>query len=212
MNKLFSRVFSWLAAGLFISFAVAFYCSTNENAVRSIFSSNYIIFTVIELILAFVLGLFIRKLSKNATIFLYIAYCITTGITLSSIFLVYKLTSIVYIFLITSLIFIALAIYGYKTEKDITKLGNILFFGLIGIIVITLINIFLKNSSLDLGISIIAVIVFTLYIAYDVNLIKNRLSYIEEDKLAVYGAFQLYLDFINLFIDLLRIFGGSRKD
>lgn len=212
MNKLFSKVFGWLAAGLFLSFGVGYYVSTNERLIQGVFSKNYLIFALIEIVIAFVLSLCIRKLSKEATIALYIAYSVITGLTLSSIFLVYQLSSIIYIFLLTSGIFAALAIYGYKTNKDITKLGTILFFGLIGIIILSIVNIFLANGGLDIGLCVISALIFTLYIAYDINIIKRRMYDIDEDKLAVYGAFQLYLDFINLFLDLLRLFGNSKRD
>ena len=211
MNNIFQKVFAWLAFGLFLSFGVAYYVSTNENLVQTIFSSNYIWFVLLELGIAFVLSLCIKKLSRVATQVLYIAYSLVTGFTLSSIFLVYKLNSIIYIFLITSFIFIALSIYGYTTKKDITKLGTILFFGLIGVIIITFINVFIiKSNNLDILLSIVSIIIFTCYIAYDVHIIKRGLYDLDEDKLAVYGAFQLYLDFINLFLDLLRIFGKSK--
>lgn len=210
MNNLFSKVFLWLAAGLFISFGVAFYVSTNENLVYNIFTKYYIWIIILELVLAFVLSLCITKLSKAMTIVLYIEYSAVTGLTLSSVFLAYELSSIIMIFLMTSIIFALLSVYGYVTKKDVSKIGPILFFGLIGIIIVTILNIFVfKNSSFDIWISIISIIIFLGFIVYDINLIKRKMYDIDDDKLAVYGAFQLYLDFVNIFLDLLRLFGES---
>ena len=209
-NNIFTKVFCWLGIGLFLSFLTAYYVSTNTMLINTVFSRNYIILVILELVVAFVLALFITKLSKTLTTILYLAYCIITGFTLSSIFLVYEITSIGYVFLITSFIFFALALYGYKTNKDITKIGTILLFGLLGIVLITIINIFVGSSALNIIVTIISMLVFTCYIAYDIHLIKRKMYDMEEDKLAVYGAFQLYLDFINLFIDLLRLFGKAK--
>ena len=210
VNKLFNKIFMWLGIGLLLSFGTAFLTSQNANLLLNVFGKFYVWLIIIELGLAFVLGIFVRKLSKEMLTVLYIAYCIITGFTLSFIFIAYQLNSIVVIFLITGLIFAALSLYGYRTNKDITKLGTILFFGLIAVILATIINIFLKSSVLDLVATVISIIVFVGYIAYDTHLIKNKLYGIDEDKLVIYGAFQFYLDFINLFIDLLRLFGKGR--
>ena len=210
-NNLFSKVFTWLAVGLLISFGVALYVSRSETLTAKVFSQYYIWLLILEVGLAFVMGLFIRKLSKEVLTVLYILYCSVSGFTLSSVFIVYKLDSVITIFLVAAFIFAGLAIYGYKTKKDISKLGPILFFGLIGILVITFINIlFVKSNSLDIGVTIISLLIFIGFIAYDMHIIKNKMYDIEEDKLAIYGAFQLYLDFINMFLDLLRLFGNSK--
>ena len=210
-NKLFSKIFMYLALGLLISFGVGYGVSTSEELIVNVFDKYYILIIIIELALAIGLGFCIRKLSKTLTLILYIAYCLCTGLTLSSIFLVFEMYSIIFVFLITSVIFVALAVYGYKTEKDITKFGTILFFGLIGVVIMTLLNMLLfKSSSMDIIISIISMLVFICFIAYDVNAIKRGLYGIDEDKLAIYGAFQLYLDFINVFLDLLRLIGDAK--
>ena len=114
------------------------------------------------------------------------------------------------VFLITALLFGLLAAYGYFTKRDVTKIGNMLFVALIAIIIISIVNIFLRSSSIELGISIISVIIFMGYVIYDMNNIKYLLSSLDDDKASVYGAFQLYLDFINIFIRLLELFG--KKD
>lgn len=210
MNRIFNKIFMWLGIGLLLSFATAFLTSQNTNLLLNVFGKFYIWLVIIELGLAFVLGIFVRKLPKEVLMVLYIAYCIVTGFTLSSIFIIYQMNSIVLIFLITGLIFAGLSLYGYRTNKDITKIGTILFFGLIAIIIATVINEFLKSSTLDIVATIISILVFVGYIAYDTHLIKNKLYGIDDDKLVIYGAFQFYLDFINLFLDLLRLFGKGK--
>lgn len=211
MDKIFNKVFMWLAIGLLISFGVGYAVSTDITLVENIFDKYFFFIILLELALAFILGLFIRKLSKAWTIMLYILYSAVTGLTLSSIFLAFEISSIAITFLSTSIIFVLLSIYGYTTKKDITKIGTILFFTLIGEIILVLLNILIfKSSTLDIISSALCLIVFMGYIIYDINIIKRRMYDISEDKLAVYGAFQLYLDFINIFIELLRIFGKSK--
>ena len=141
---------------------------------------------------------------------LFCLYSFLTGLTLSFIFVVFKIDSIVYVFGITSAAFAIMALIGTYTNIDLTKLGTILFMGLIGIILASLINLIIGSQAFDLGITIIGIIIFTLYIAYDVQKIKYVAESLEEDKAAILCAFELYLDFINLFIKLIRIFGKSK--
>lgn len=210
MNRTFSKIFMYLAIGLLISFGVAFGVSKSENLIYNIFANYYILLLVMELALAFVLSLFVKKLSKGVLTILYIAYSAITGLILASIFLVYELSSIISVFLVTSIIFAGLALYGYKTDKDITKLSPLLIATLFGIVLLTFINMFfIKNPNFDLLLTVVSMLVFMGFIMYDVNVLKRKLYDIEEDKLVIYGAFQLYLDFINLFLDLLRLFGKS---
>ena len=210
MNKTFSKIFMYLAIGLLISFGVAFGVSKSENLIYNVFANYYILLLVIELALAFALSFFVRKLSKGVLTILYIAYSAITGLSLASIFLVYELSSIILVFLVTAIIFAGLAFYGYKTDKDITKISTLLIATLFGIVLLTFINMFfIKNPNFDLLLTVVSMLVFTGFIMYDVNVLKRKLYDIEEDKLVIYGAFQLYLDFINLFLDLLRLFGKS---
>ena len=210
MNRTFSKIFMYLAIGLLISFGVAFGVSKSENLIYNIFANYYILLLVMELALAFVLSLFVKKLSKGVLTILYIVYSAITGLSLASIFLVYELSSIISVFLVTSIIFAGLALYGYKTDKDITKLSPLLIATLFGIVLLTFINMFfIKNPNFDLLLTVVSMLVFMGFIMYDVNVLKRKLYDIEEDKLVIYGAFQLYLDFINLFLDLLRLFGKS---
>lgn len=211
MDKIFNKVFLWLAIGLLISFGAGYYLSTNTVLLAKILSIGMAPIIILELVIAFIFSFFIRKISKTTTIVLYIIYSLLTGLTLSFIFLSFKISSIAITFLATSIIFVLLAIYGYVTKRDVTKIGTILLFGLLGELILIILNaLIFKSNSLDMATSVISLIIFLGYIIYDINIVKRRMYDIDEDKLAIYGAFQLYLDFINVFIDLLRFFGKSK--
>ena len=152
---------------------------------------------------------------KPATAFVsFIIYSAVSGLTFSTIFVTYELSSIMFVFLLAAFIFAIFAFLGAVTKIDLSKLGTYLFIGLIAIIICSIINIFLNNSTFDLIVSIIAIVIFVIYTAYDVQQIQrlNELSLIPEDNLAIYGALELYLDFINLFLRLLQLFGSSNSD
>lgn len=211
-NKIFTKIYSWMFLGLLISFITGYYVSTNENMLYNIFQTGtYWILAIIEIVVVIWLSAGIRKMNIVTARTLYILYSILTGLTLSTIFLAYKIESIIYVFGFTSLIFLVMALLGKTTKLDLTKLGTILFAGLLGIVIASLINIFIGSQTFDLMLCIIGIVIFTAYIAYDVNKIKYTLEYLEEDKAAIIGAFELYLDFINLFIRLLRLL-GKRDD
>ncbi|MBP3920257.1 MAG: Bax inhibitor-1/YccA family protein [Bacilli bacterium] len=211
-NKIFTKIYGWMFLGLLISFITGYYVSTNENMLYNIFQTGtYWILAIIEIVVVIWLSAGIRKMNIVTARTLYILYSILTGLTLSSIFLAYKIGSIIYVFGFTSIMFAIMAILGKTTKLDLTKLGTILFVGLLGIVIASIINIFVGSQTFDLVLCIIGIIIFTAYIAYDVNKIKYTLEYLEEDKVAIIGAFELYLDFINLFIKLLRLF-GKRDD
>jgi uncharacterized protein len=211
-NKLYSKMFMWLFIGLLITFIVGYALSLNYNVYISIIKIGVLPFVITELAIALIMSLLIKKMSVSTLKILFIIYSIITGITFGSIFIMYKISSIISIFAISALIFGLLALYGYKTNRDLTQIGRILFFSLLGLIIGELLNfaIFKSSGAAILG-SVICVLIFTLYIAYDTNRVKYLLPAIGEDKAAIYGAFQLYLDFINLFIRLLELF-GNRKD
>lgn len=210
-NKLFTKIYIWMFIGLLISFITGYYVSTNTNMLYNIFSTNmYWILPIIEIVVVIWLSAGIRKMNVITARTLYILYSILTGLTLSIIFVVFRMDSIIYVFGITSLMFIIMAIFGTVTKIDLTKIGTILVAGLIGIIIATLINLFIGSQTFDLLICIIGIIIFTIYIAYDVQKIKYIAETLEEDKASIICAFELYLDFINLFIKLMRIFGKNR--
>lgn len=209
-NKIYSKMFGWLFIGLLITFVSGYALSLNEMVLNSVLAIGIIPIIVIELVVAVLMGFRIQKMKPLTAKICYILYSVVTGVTFSTIFIAFEMSSIIMVFLITALLFGLLAAYGYFTKRDVTKIGNMLFVALIAIIIISIINIFLRSSSIELGISIISVIIFMGYVIYDMNNIKYLLSSLDDDKASVYGAFQLYLDFINIFIRLLELFG--KKD
>ena len=211
-TELYPKMFTWLFIGLLITFATGYALSMNINMMLNILAIGVLPIAIVEIVIAIILAARIQKMNPLTTKILYIGYCILTGLTFSSIFVYFEMTSLISIFIITAIIFALLALYGYTTKKDLTKLGTIIFIGLIGILIGSLLNMFIfRSAMMDTGIAIIGVLIFVGYIAYDVNKIKYMVAYVGEEKAAVYGAFQLYLDFINLFIRLLQLF-GKRND
>ena len=210
-NKIFSKIFLWMFIGLAITFGIGYYASVNENMLYNIFSRYYFILIILEIVVVIWLSARIRKMKPITAKILFCLYSFLTGLTFSSIFVVFEITSIMLVFGITALIFLIFALLGYFTKIDLSKLSVYLFMGLFGVIICSLINMFIGSNTFDLGITIIALIIFIAYVAYDIQIIKRNLyNIIEEDNLAIYGASQLYLDFINLFLRLLRLFGKSR--
>lgn len=212
INKIFSKVFLWMFIGLLITFGVAYYVSTNDNMVYNLFSgSKFWIFWIIEFVVVIVLSARIHKLNPLTAKILFLLYSGLTGLTLSSVFIIYDIMSIVYTFAITSGLFLAFGLIGYFTKLDLTKLGIYLVMALFGIIIASIINMFIGSETFNLGLCIIGIIIFLAYIAYDIQVIKRNMFGIEnEDNLVIYSAFQLYIDFINLFIRLLQFFGKSK--
>lgn len=209
-NKVYSKVYLWLFIGLLVTFLTGIYTSTNVDALSAIFNNGfYWILVIVELGLAIFLSARIHKMSATTARISYLLYTFLTGLTLSSIFIVYKLDSIILVFGITAVLFLIFALIGKTTNLDLSKFGTYLLMMLLGIIICSIINIFLDNTMFDLVISCISIVVFLGYIAYDVQKIKKLDGFLTDDNLAVIGAFELYLDFINIFIDLLRIFGKA---
>lgn len=210
-NNLYSKMFMWMFVGLLITFLVGYYVSTNENMIYNIFATKfYWVIYIAEIVTVIVLSARILKMSKNGAIFGFLLYSFLSGLTFSSIFLTFKMSSIIFIFLITALVFLIFALIGYFTKINLTKLGTILFMGLIGILIASIINIFVQSQTFDLILVIVGIIVFIGYIAYDINKVKRLEGQIDEDKLSIIGALELYLDFINLFIRLLQLFGKNK--
>jgi len=210
-NKIFSKIFFWMFIGLAITFGIGYYVSINENMLYNVFSKYYIFLIIAELVVVIWLSARIRKMKPATAKLLFCAYSFLTGLTFSSIFVVYKMTSIVMVFGISALIFLIFALIGYFTKLDLTKIGTYLFMILIGVIICSIINMFVGSQTFDLALTVICLIVFIVYVAYDIHIIKRNLyTFPEEDNLAIFGALQLYLDFINIFLRLLQLFGKSR--
>lgn len=212
-NKLYTKVFTWLFAGLLVTFGSGYVLSLYPDAVINIMGgSGYIIAIVVELAVALFFGFRIRKMSKNTAVFCYLLYSLVTGVTFSTIFLTFELTSLMMIFGITAAVFGAFAFFGMITKLPLHKLSSFLFMGLLAIILAGIVNLFLGSAGFDFAICVIGIIIFIGYIAYDMKILPALFDELGEEKGAIYGAFQLYLDFINLFIRLLQIFGNSSND
>lgn len=211
LTKIYPKMFTWLFVGLFTTFASGYGLSLVPALAAKVLAIGVIPIIIIELAISILMGFRIKKMSKITAIICYIIFSITTGITFSTLFLAYELTSLMSIFVITSLIFAALAFYGHKTNKDLSKLGIILLISLLVTFVVSLINLFIfKNPAVNVAISAISALVFSLYVAYDMKVVKLLANELDEDKVAVFGAFNLYLDFINLFVRLLELFGKEK--
>ena len=209
-NKIYSKIYFWLFVGLLVTFATGAYTANNQDALSVIFTQGYYwILILIELGLAIFLSARIHKMQPTTAKISYLLYAFFSGLTFASLFVVYKLESIILVFAVTAILFLIFALIGHFTKLDLSKIGTYLIMLLIGIILCTLVNLFLQNSTFDIIISIISIIIFLGFIAYDVQKIKRLNGYLIEDNLAVLGAFELYLDFINIFIDLLRLFGKT---
>jgi Integral membrane protein, interacts with FtsH len=213
VNQIFSKVFMWLFVGLALTFGIAYTVSGNETMIYNLFSGGkYLLIWAIEFIVVIVLCTRINKMSFMTAVILFLLYSGLTGLTLSSIFILYEISSIVWVFGIAAGLFLIFGLIGYFTKIDLTKFGTFLLMGLLALIVAMIINMFVGNESFDIMLCIVGIVIFLGYIAYDIQLIKNQMQVIEdEDKLAIYGAFQLYLDFINLFLRLLRLFGNRKN-
>lgn len=222
-NILFRQVFAWMFGGLLLTTISSLYFGLNPEAMQYLITVsetgahlNVLGWIVMFAPLGFVLtmGLAFNRLSFVQLAAIFILYALVNGISLGFIFYVYDIGSIFKAFMSAAALFGVMAIAGYTTKTDLTNMGRILFFGLIGIIIASLINFFTKSSTMDYIISILGVVIFTGLTAYDVQKIK-ALSY-ESDgsvtfkKLGIMGALNLYLDFINLFLYLLRLFGNRR--
>jgi len=210
-KNVFSKVFMWMFIGLAITFGIGYYVSVNPNMIFNVFGSYYWLLVIAELVVVIWLSARIRRMKPTTAKILFCVYSFLTGLTFSSIFVVYEISSIIYVFGITAVLFFIFALIGYFTKIDLTKIGVYLFMALLGVIICSIINIFVGSGTFDLGITIVCLIIFIIYIAYDMQVIKRNLYLIpEEDNLAIYGALQLYLDFINIFLRLLQLFGRSR--
>ena len=213
-NKIMPKVFGWMFIGLLLTFLTGYFISTHEYTVTKLFSGiTPIILAIIEIAIAIFLATRVFKMNPTTAKVTFLIYSAVSGITFSGIFLYYELSSIIYSFLITAIIFGIFAFIGFTTKLDLTKIGTYFIIGLVGIILCTIVNIFLKSEVLYLIVSIICVIVFIGMTAYDVQKIKQmELSgVVPLENLPIYGALQLYLDFINLFIEILKFFGKRNE-
>lgn len=219
LNAFMRGVYQWMTLGLGLTGIVAYLTATSPSMLQLIFGNPMIMWGLLigELLLVLSLSAGISKFSGNTATFLFLLYSGLNGLTLSAIFLVYTASSIASTFLICAGMFGAMSIYGLTTKKDLTSWGSFLFMGLIGIIIASIVNIFLKSPGFNFVISGLGVIIFVGLTAYDSQKLKRMgESAPYDDAVAIrrgtiLGALTLYLDFINLFLMLLRFFGQSRE-
>ena len=214
-NKLLTKVFGWMVLGLLITFGTGFLVSHNENILINVLSGPGLLgIFIMEIAIVLFLSFRISKMSPGVARASFILYSFVNGLFFSTYFVEFDVASLILIFLVTAIVFAIFAALGIVTKMDLSKLSTYLFMGLIGIIICGIINIFIGSSTVDFVLSIIGIILFVGYTAYDVKVIMNteKFDLIPEDNLAIYGALQLYLDFINLFIRLIEIFGKSRDN
>ena len=217
MPVLMRKVYTWMTLALLITAATAYGVANSPALLSMIYSSKITFFGLIiaEVALVWYISARINSLSLTTATTLFVLYSAINGATLASIFIIYSMTAITKTFLVTAGTFGVMALYGYATKRDLSKIGSLAFMALIGLIIASVVNIFVASSTLDLIVSYAGVLIFVGLTAWDAQKIKLMLMEAPDageaaQKIALMGALSLYLDFINLFLYLLRIFG--RRD
>ena len=215
---LMRKVYTWMTLALVIT-GITAWVVAHSPAILQMIMTNKILFLGLlfgELILVWSVSAAINRLSLTTATLLFVLYSVLNGVTMSFIFLDYTYESVTNVFLITAGTFAAMAFFGYFTKTDLSSIGRILFMALIGLIIATIVNIFVKSSGFGMILNYLGVLIFVGLTAWDTQKIKQMLSMAEDtgetaQKVALMGALSLYLDFINLFIHLLRIMGNNRN-
>jgi len=219
VNSFVRSVYNWMAIGLGITGVVAYGVANSPGVIEVIFGSRLIFFGLIvaQLAMVFMISARIQRMQASTATMLFIVYSALNGATLSSIFLAYTQSAITSTFFICAATFTACSVYGWTTRRDLTTMGGFLTMGLIGIVIASVVNMFFQSGAVSTIVSYVGVLVFVGLTAYDTQDIKNMALSQPGDidagavrKGAILGALKLYLDFINLFLMLLRIFGGRR--
>jgi uncharacterized protein len=207
------KVYNYMTGGLALTGLIAYVVGTDPTMFRAIYGTPVawlVMFAPFGIVLAYSFG--IQRMSAGLAQVLFWAFSALMGLSLSYIFVVYAHASIARVFFITAGTFAAMSLYGYTTRRDLTGMGSFLIMGLFGLIIASLVNLFLASAALEFALSVIGVLIFTGLTAYDTQQIKSMYSELDEagiaTKKAVMGALRLYLDFINLFLMLLRLFGN----
>ncbi|MCH5216539.1 MAG: Bax inhibitor-1/YccA family protein [Muribaculaceae bacterium] len=209
-------VYTKMFLALLVTAATSWFVVSNSAITQMIFSGNFSFFAliIVELGLVIAITSAINKISQTVATLLFYLFAVVNGLTISVIFFAYTLQSIAFTFLIAAGVFAAMSIYGYFTKNDLTKVGTFLYMGVIGLIIAGVVNLFLHNSTLHYVVSFIGVAIFVGITAWDTQKIKRMAAMTPGEsvgKLATIGALNLYLDFINLFLYLLRFFGNNRN-
>ena len=217
VNDYVRSVYNWMCIGLALTGFVAFYIANTPTLLELIFRNQILFFGLIiaELALVFIISARIQRMQASTATGLFVLYSVLNGVTLSFIFLIYTRSSIASTFFVCAATFVACSIYGWTTKHDLTSMGGFLMMGLIGIIIASVVNMFVRSSAMHMIISYIGVLVFVGLTAYDTQNLKAMAISQPADigagavrKGAILGALKLYLDFINLFLMLLRILGN----
>ncbi|MFL5786775.1 MAG: Bax inhibitor-1 family protein [Flavisolibacter sp.] len=213
-KKFITKVYSLMAGALAITGLVSMYAINSQAVLQFVFGNRAIFYGLLiaELLMVGSLVAFVARLSATVAMTIFILYSALNGLTLSGIFLIYTASSVAITFFITAGLFAVMSAYGYFTGKDLTKFGNLLMMLLIGLVLATIVNIFMNSTAVYWITAYLGVFIFTGLIAYDTQKLKNMYVVANEDeeagkKVAIVGALSLYLDFINLFLMLLRFFG-----
>jgi len=212
-NKIFGKTFFWMFLGLLGSGIVAWYTYSSGLFYKIVLGGYFNMLLILELVAVLVFSLLFRKLPPTFVGILYFVYAMLDGVTLAVVFAAFQLSSVIYLFVISAIVFGALAIIGYKTDKNLSSWSPYITVFLIAGIVLSLINlILLKNSMLDLVLDWVILALFCGITIYDINKIKMLQAEpdINQEKIHIYCAMQLYLDFINIFLRILSIFGKRR--
>lgn len=211
-NKFLSKVFGWMFIGLLITFMTGYVVSSNETMLYNIFSTGiYYLLFVVEIVVVIFFSRRIRQMNTMTAIVCFLLYSFLTGLTFSILLVGFELSSVILIFGLTALLFGLFALYGLITKRDLSNLSSILILGIFGTLIVSVINMFLGNTLIDIVLSVIGLILFLGLTAYDMQKLKYyQLSISNENNAAILGAFELYLDFINIFIKLLNLFGRNR--
>ncbi len=214
LPALMRKVYVWMTLALVITGFTAYAVATSPALLMAIVGNRFVLLGLIVAELALVVGISgaINRLSLTAATLMFVLYSVINGATLSVVFLAFTMSSITSVFFITAGTFATMALVGYTTKKDLTSMGRMLFMALIGLVIATVVNMFMRNSGLDMILNYVGVLVFVGLTAYDTQKIKEQLMMAGDageawQKMALVGALTLYLDFINLFLYLLRILG-----
>lgn len=217
VGSLMKSVYMWMTIALGITGIVALYVAQSSQLLYALFSNSILFWGLIiaEFVLVFVISARIQAMSFTTALILYLLYSVINGITLSSIFIVYTNSSVASTFFVTAGTFGVMSLIGYFTKKDLSKLGGILFMLLVGLIIATIVNLFMQSSAMYWIITYAGVLIFVGLTLFDTQKIKILLEECQADeettqKIALLGALTLYLDFINLFLYMLRILGDRR--
>jgi len=220
-SSFINRVYGWMSGGLIVTGIIAYLIGTYPGMSDKLIANPGLLWGSIigQFVLVIAISAGINKMSSTVATGCFLLYSALMGVTLSLVFLFYSMESIATTFFVTALTFGVMSIYGYVTKRDLTSIGNLCFMGLVGVIIASIVNIFVGSSALYWGVTYVGILVFVGLTAYDTQKIKEMSMALGDElsasetgkKYAILGALTLYLDFINLFLLLLRVFGGNRN-